>query len=220
MAATTTTPVDFTMMYATHDAFRRDVARLRAAAAAGAGATPPVRAGWEMFKAQLLLHHRVEDDYLWPALRQAVEGRDDEGRGDDIALVADMVAEHALLDPLLAAIDEALADGSPEASASLAYLADALATTLGDHLTHEEERALPLIASDLPREGWRAFVGQMRRQQGVKGAAAYVPWVVDGWPADQRHRFLAVLPPPVRLVNRLVWERRHRRRNLWGGLTG
>jgi hypothetical protein len=39
-------PIDFTLMYATHDAFRRDVGRLMAASAAGKSATPPVQAGW------------------------------------------------------------------------------------------------------------------------------------------------------------------------------
>ena len=53
--------IDFTMMYVTHDAFRRDLGRPKAAATAGTAQAPGVRAGWENFKAQLLLHHSVED---------------------------------------------------------------------------------------------------------------------------------------------------------------
>ena len=67
--------IDFTMMYVTHDAFRRDLGRFTAASAAGTAHAPGVRAGWENFKAQLLLHHSVEDTHLWPRVRRATAGR-------------------------------------------------------------------------------------------------------------------------------------------------
>jgi len=54
------------------------------------------------FKTQLLLHHDVEDAHLWPRLRLVVAER-----RRDLTLVDEMEAEHARLDPLLAAIDEA-----------------------------------------------------------------------------------------------------------------
>ncbi|MCW2916663.1 MAG: Hemerythrin cation binding protein, partial [Actinomycetia bacterium] len=38
--------VDFTMMYAAHDAFQRDLRRLTAVVGAGRTADPAVRAGW------------------------------------------------------------------------------------------------------------------------------------------------------------------------------
>jgi hypothetical protein len=38
--------VDFTLMYAVHDAFHRDLRRLTAAVEAGQTADPAVRAGW------------------------------------------------------------------------------------------------------------------------------------------------------------------------------
>jgi hypothetical protein len=45
--------VDFTLMYASHDAFTRDLQRLAAAAGAGQTADPAVKAGWAMFTKQL-----------------------------------------------------------------------------------------------------------------------------------------------------------------------
>jgi hypothetical protein len=54
------------MMYVTHDAFRRDLGRFTAAAAAGTAHATGVRAGWQNVKAQLLLHHSVEDTHLAP----------------------------------------------------------------------------------------------------------------------------------------------------------
>jgi hypothetical protein len=56
----------------------------------------------------------------------------------------------------------------------------------------------------------------MRTAQGVKGAAVYVPWIIDGVPGAERDRFLGSMPAPVKVLNGLLWERGYRRRNLWG----
>jgi iron-sulfur cluster repair protein YtfE (RIC family) len=198
--------IDFTMMYVTHDAFRRDLARFRAASAAGTAHTSGVRTGWENFKAQLLLHHSVEDTELWPRVRRAAAGRP-----AGLALLDEMEAEHAQIDPLLAAVDGALA-GSGQ---GLVTHAAALASALEWHLKHEEDAVLPLIQSVCTPGDWRAFASEMRRRQGVKGAAIYVPWILDGTAPGGRQRFLAALPAPVRIISRLVWEPRYRQRGLW-----
>ena len=83
------------------------------------------------------------------------------------------------------------------------------------HLEHEEDDALPLIQSVLTPADWAAFARQMRRRQGITGAAVYVPWVLDGAPRAEQQQFLAALPAPVRVIARLVWEPRYRKRNLW-----
>jgi len=198
--------IDFTMMYATHDAFRSDLDRLAAAVAAGKASTPRVRAGWENFETQLLIHHSVEDSHLWPPLRRAVAGRP-----GDLALLDQIQAEHAQIDPLLAAVDDALSGngGNP------AWPVRDLSAALARHLTHEEQAALPLIQSVLTPADWRAFAGQMRRRQGIKGAAVYVPWVLDGTSRSRQRDFLAQLPNPVRLISRLLWQPRYQQRNLW-----
>jgi Hemerythrin HHE cation binding domain len=164
------------------------------------------RAGWENFKAQLLLHHSVEDTDLWPRVRRAAAGQP-----AGLALLEEMAAEHAQIDPLLAAVDGALAGSASNLAAHAAGLASALEW----HLKHEEDAALPLIQSVCTPADWRAFAGAMRRRQGVRGAAIYVPWILDGTAPDQQRRFLAALPAPVRLISRLLWEPRYRRRGLW-----
>ena len=198
--------IDFTMMYVTHDAFRRDLGRFTAASAAGTAHAPGVRAGWENFKAQLLLHHSVEDTHLWPRVRRATAGRP-----AGLALLDEMEAEHAQIDPLLAAVDDALAGAASNLAGHVAELASALEW----HLRHEEEAALPLIQSVCTPADWRAFAGAMRRRQGIKGAAIYVPWILDGSAPDGQRRFLAALPAPVRVISRLLWEPRYRRQGLW-----
>lgn len=198
--------IDFTMMYVTHDAFRRDLRRLKTAATAGRAQAPGVRAGWENFKAQLLLHHSVEDSDLWPRVRRAAAGRP-----PGLALLAEMAAEHAQVDPLLAAVDDALAHSPGNLAPAVAGLASALEW----HLKHEEDAALPLIQSVCTPADWRAFAGAMRRRQGIKGAARYVPWILDGIAPEGQRRFLTALPAPVRVISRILWESRYRQRGLW-----
>jgi len=198
--------IDFTMMYATHAAFRRDLDRLIAAADAGVTGSPTVRAGWENFKFQIHLHHTVEDTYLWPLVARKVAGRP-----RDLALSKEMEAEHSQLDPLIAKVDRALAAQTPD----LPEFARNLSAAIGGHLSHEEDAALPLMQSVLTQADWRGFRSAMTRAQGIKGGAVYIPWVMDDRPPAARQEFLAQLPPPARLINRLVWERRYQQRNLW-----
>ena len=203
--------IDFTMMYATHDAFRRDLGRFTAAAAAGMADAAGVRAGWENFKSQLLLHHSVEDTHLWPRVRRAAAGLP-----HGLVLLDEMEAEHAQIDPLLAAVDHALASSAGSLAAHVGEMASALQW----HLKHEEEAALPLIQSVCTLADWHAFAAEMRRRQGVKGAAVYVPWILDGTTADASRQFLAALPPPVRMISKFLWEPRYRRRGLWNASGG
>ncbi|MEU4344411.1 hemerythrin domain-containing protein [Nocardia sp. NPDC023852] len=198
--------IDFTIMYATHDAFRRDLTRLATAAAAGRADAPGVHAGWANFTRQLHVHHTVEDAALWPPVLARLTDRP-----ADTALMADMEAEHASLDPALHAVDKALRTQS----ADLAEHVHTLTRILTDHMAHEETAALPLVDDVLTPKDWNAFRGAMARKQGPSGAAAYVPWVLDSTTSEQRRHFLAAMPGPVAAINKLFWESRYRNRELW-----
>ncbi|HMH35821.1 MAG TPA: hemerythrin domain-containing protein [Streptosporangiaceae bacterium] len=92
-------PADAGFMRALHAALRRDLSRLRDAAAqldGSAGAPPAVLAGWDAFRAQLDNHHWAEDDDLWPVLRGELS---DAG---DLASVDAMVEEHRHIPAALA----------------------------------------------------------------------------------------------------------------------
>jgi iron-sulfur cluster repair protein YtfE (RIC family) len=198
--------INFTEMYVTHDGFSRDLERLVAAAAAGRTDSPQVREGWENFKRQLHVHHTVEDAWLWPNLTRKVAGRP-----EDLKLLADMEAEHAVLDPLLEAVDEGMRTSAPD----LVEKVEELRTVLGKHLKHEEEDALPLIQEVLTPKEWKGFRGAMARKQKLGGASWWIPWITDGMTPDDSQKFLARMPPPLRLLNKLSWESRYRNRNLW-----
>ncbi|HEY5836546.1 hemerythrin domain-containing protein [Streptomyces sp.] len=198
--------INFTEMYVTHDGFRRDLERLAAAAAAGKTDSPHVREGWETFKKQLHVHHTVEDAWLWPRLKERVADRP-----DDLALLEAMEAEHSVLDPQLDGVDEALATGSPDLLAKV----QELTAVLDKHLAHEEAEALPLIQSVMTPKEWRGFSGAMARKQRLSGAAEWIPWITDGMSASDSQKWLARMPPPLRLMNKLSWQARYRNRNLW-----
>jgi len=197
--------VDFTLMYAAHDAFRRDLRCLAAAVEAGQTADPAVRTSWATFKNQLRVHHTAEDTSLWLPLRQKVT------RPEEAAVLDAMEAEHARIDPLLSQVDASLAaDG-----AGLAGNAQALAATLAAHMEHEEDQALPLIESHLGPAGWAAFRKAVGKSQGLRGGAEFFPWMLDGAPADTSKRVLSMLPAPARLLYRAVWRPGYARTPRW-----
>ena len=202
--------VDFTLMYAVHDAFDRDLRCLTAAVEAGRTADPAVRAGWATFKHQLHVHHTAEDTSLWPPLRQKAT------RPDETAVLDAMEAEHARIDPLLSQVDASLA---APGHAGLPSDAGALAQTLAAHMKHEEDQALPLVEAHLGPNGWAAFRKATGKIQGLRGGAEFFPWMLDGASADTSKKVLGTLPPPARLLYRAVWRPRYARTPRWDTTT-
>jgi hypothetical protein len=195
--------VDFTMMYIAHDAFSRDLARLLAAADAGQALSPAAVATWQSLSMQLHTHHTAEDTSLWPRLHQLVQDPSER------RILEDMEHEHAALDPRLAQIDAAIAARNEVALVGELTI---LGTCLPEHMRHEEEAALPLLERRLGQAGWDAFGAQIRSQQGgLRGAANYLPWVLDDANPAYASKLLGFLPAPARLIYRTIWEPRYRK---------
>jgi hypothetical protein len=193
--------VDFTLMYIAHDAFNRDLARLLAAADAAEALSPAAGTTWQSFSRQLHTHHAAEDASLWPRLRAASDPAESR-------ILDDMEREHAALDPRLGRVDAAIAARD---EAVLAEELRALGTSLPEHMRHEEGSALPLLERRLGQAGWDAFGREIRsRQGGLKGAAEYLPWVLDGADPAYAATLLRVLPAPARLLYRTIWAPRYR----------
>jgi hypothetical protein len=179
--------LDLTMMLATHDALRRDLARVT---------TLEVRnEGWTVFEQMLRMHHTAEDDLLWPVIRDAVRGQP-----DDLALLDAMEEEHAAIEPILETLDDALVRGKPDSASKLA-----LETHLLEHLNHEERDALALVDRTLTPEQWMA-VGQSMAQRVGPDMPRYLPWLLDGADDDTTARVLAPIPPPVRQAYADEWR--------------
>jgi iron-sulfur cluster repair protein YtfE (RIC family) len=205
--------LDMTMMYAAHDAFRRELGRL--ARITARGADDPQRilstaAGWEMFKTYLRLHHTSEDQGLWPTMLPALASQQ-----DDIAMLEALEAEHQAIDPMLGAIDEALADRDA-GPRRLGELLDTLSSRVSQHLSHEEREGLPLIDRTLSEEQWQ-FFSELHRKRMSAHVTRYLPWLLDSVPEDQAAAILALLPEPVRLAYQNEWQVAYGQLELWGG---
>jgi hemerythrin HHE cation binding domain-containing protein len=189
---------DLGVMLAAHRAFRRDVTTLARAASRDTLRDPvrrvTVGTGWEVFRRQLLLHHQAEDAGVWPVLRTRLAGR-----ADDLAVLDEMAAEHSLIDPLVATVDQALGDER----LPLGDVIGELASTLGGHLDHEERDALPLIGATLTDAEW---LGLMASLQPAPELSELVPWLVDGLTADDAADVLAMFPPALAQRYRGEWK--------------
>ncbi|WP_084963218.1 hemerythrin domain-containing protein [Thermoactinospora rubra] len=208
----TNSRLDMTMMFAVHDALRRELTHL-ARITSRTGDDPrrllAAAVGWELFKGYLHVHHTSEDDKLWPAMRRAVAGRP-----DDLALLDAMEAEHAVIDPLLAAIDAAVADAD-SGHERLGGLVDQLTTDLTGHLKHEETDALPLIGATLGEREWTEF-GQEHSRRVGPDARGYLPWVLDGMDEERRAAILGRFPEHLRETYARDWRPAFEQISRWG----
>jgi len=189
---------DLGVMLAAHRAFRRDVTTLARAASRDTLRDPvrrvTVGTGWEVFRRQLLLHHQAEDAGVWPVLRTRLAGS-----AAALSVLDEMVAEHSLIDPLLATVDQALDDEQ----LPLGDVIGELASTLRGHLDHEERDALPLIGATLTAAEW---LGVMASLQPAPDLSELVPWLVDGLPTNDAADVLAMFPPALAQRYRGEWK--------------
>jgi hemerythrin-like domain-containing protein len=203
-------PVDMTMMYVMHHAFRRDLQ----AFATAAGSTPAsdrrawkaMAQRWETFSAALHHHHSGEDAGVWPTL---MERADAEGR----ATLEAMEAEHSEIDPIL----EACAAGlkrlaehpDDDARAALAVRLVAARERLAEHLKHEETEAIPLIQALLTQEEWeRIEKEQFTDDLGLRDILPLVPWALHEVPAPVRRGLFA---QPGGRMHKAMWLLTRRR---------
>ncbi|GAA0538267.1 hemerythrin domain-containing protein [Paractinoplanes ferrugineus] len=196
--------IDLTAMMAAHDAFRRDLVSL-ATTASKSNLSDPVQQlaifnGWGVFKRQLLQHHRSEDSFLWPPLREKLRGS-----VSGMSTLDAMEAEHELIDPLLAGVDAAFE--KPEVTeAMLADVIDELVTKLTFHLGHEEKDTLPMIGEYMTQQEWAQVTNNIRAAGNVKDAVEMVPWIVDGLPPERKAKVIGTYPPIVAQKFEAEWK--------------
>jgi len=198
---------DVGFMRALHAALRRDLSRLRDAAAqldSSAGAPSTVLAGWDAFRAQLDNHHSAEDDDLWPVLRQELS---DPG---ELASVDAMVEEHRHIPAALAGVDAALRGGG-----QLAAPVELLSSVVLDHLAHEEREVVPLIEQHLTRAQWRAFLRTERGRRSPRERPEFLTWILDAAGEQDAAAVLTEMPPSARLVYRRVLRPRYDAQHRW-----
>lgn len=201
----------FVAMSAAHEAFRRDLEAM-AEVATSANLRDPARhasimSGWQVFKNQLLIHHKHEDDFLWPRMRERLARSE-----SAISTLDEMEAEHELIDPLLAAVEGAF--DSPDGQ-DVAGMIDELGTELSSHLGHEEREAMPMITESITDREWRQVVSAIRKATPISSAAEFMPWLTDQMSETETKRILSILPAPARLIYRRIWKPRYDQVSHW-----
>jgi iron-sulfur cluster repair protein YtfE (RIC family) len=211
-------PVDMIGMFLMHFAFRRDLARFVPAVAGtpvGERATwVALRDRWARFAHVLHGHHSLEDAELWPRLQAAVTAAAD---AEAQEVLDAMAAEHAEIDPLLTGVadglDRMIAAPSLDARAALAVRMVAARDSLGRHMAHEEQSALPLVQRHLTPQDWAAM--EAASPKGKPGELAFiVPWVLHEMPTHAMPRVRAFGGPVLIGLGRLFrrsFERKERR---------
>ncbi len=147
------------MMFVAHNAFRRELARMQAAAAHAAIRT----------RAPLTVHHTAEDRLLCPPMHAELGDRN-----RSVRLLETMADEHARLDPLMDQISAVLPQGSPaRLEALFGELADALTGRPGVRRVHMGCLGLVRIRRDglLGRQSQR----QVCTRCGAIGEVSSVP---------------------------------------------
>ncbi|MHC0432253.1 hemerythrin domain-containing protein [Streptomyces sp. O3] len=207
---------DMTMMFAIHGALRRELERI-ARVTVRVDEDPrhvlSTAVGWELFKKFLTIHHTSEDVTVWPVMQRALAGRPDE-----LALLDAMEAEHAVIDPLLADIDAALADRESGLE-RLGGLTDALHAKLNGHLDHEERDALQLMDLTMTAEEWAAFGLEQRTRVG-DDSRRYLPWLLDDMDVAKLAGILRNIPDALKSAYETEWRAAYEALDLWGAKAG
>lgn len=195
-------PVDVKMMYVMHHAFRRDLVMFAAASAATPAGDADTWAAlaerWRVFSTILHHHHSGEDAGLWPRLMQEASPEEQE-------TLDAMEAEHAQIDPILAAcangFERVTSATDPAAAAFLAEQLAAARDTLLAHMGHEETEAMALVQKHLTQQDWDRVVEEnFDKNMPTKLLLAAVPWIAHELPPYARDELLAEAGTPMKLL--------------------
>ncbi|MFJ9025231.1 hemerythrin domain-containing protein [Streptomyces sp. NPDC102259] len=194
-------------MIVVHRIFRRESALLprlvRAVPDGGTARATKVAQHLREYLAGLHSHHSLEDELVWPLLRD---------RAVDDELVGRMEEQHRRIDESLVAVTEWIPAWEQAADhiagEELALALDEHRTALLEHLDDEERLVLPLIAEHLTVAEWD-LVGRrgLERIPKDKLLLALGAILEEATPPERAY-FLGRAP----LVGRLLWKAVGRRR--------
>jgi DUF438 domain-containing protein len=151
-------------------------------------------------------HHHGEDLLLWDRLEQ---------RTPSCAVhVAQMREQHAQVAARLQVVETAVPTWIASASATdrdaVADAVDDVLRTLERHLGAEETVILPIVATSLTQKEW-GELGAHGRASTPRGRMWFQLGSMLATAGPYRDVLWNELPPPVRLLYRMVGERRYRR---------
>ncbi|WP_327633431.1 hemerythrin domain-containing protein [Kribbella sp. NBC_00482] len=192
-----------------HRVIRRGFEQARAhVLAAGAESRAAVVATYVDFQLDgLHAHHSTEDEVLWPRLLERAEL--------SAALIHRMEQQHvAVHDAVESARDALAAWRTRPTGVGAERLGEALETVsarLAEHLAEEERDVVPLIATHIAQAEWdRLGKTAFSKFKPDQRFTAMGELLATASP-EEAARMLAGLPAPVRVIWRLVGQRRYQR---------
>lgn len=157
----------------------------------------------EFVAAALHHHHAAEDDLIWPKLHARAPGS-----ADDIARmerahhgIAEAYARvRTLLAPWVSSADVCLGE-------ELAEAVEGLSAQVDEHLADEERNIVPLINEHIAPDEWQKCIARAAEfisRKNLRLGLVLGGLVLDASTADEAQQILANVPPPKRLLLRLL----------------
>ena len=155
----------------------------------------------------LHMHHTTEDDLIWPKLLDRA--------GLDAPLVERMEQQHQQIDVSVTEVRAAMSAWRSEptsaTSSALADHIDEFLLVMEGHLDEEEQVVVPIIDRHLTEAEWQ--------EVGERGFEKFTPaqrWIAMGQlvevaTPEEAAMFFGELPPPVKVLWRLIGKRKYRR---------
>jgi hemerythrin-like domain-containing protein len=203
----TTTP-DLTTYHAVHTALRRGTHALAVAAAdldlADRRRAQAFARYWKGFAGEVLAHHTIEDDVMFPALIERAPVAAE--------LISRTDADHERLDQLMTAVAaDALELAAGRIAPALASELRELASLMDAHLDFEDAEILPGFERHFTAEEYAELDDQAAKALGLSKQAAFtVPFIASMLDPDVRDRVFGDAPAAFRLLYRAT-RRSHAR---------
>ncbi len=198
-------------MVVIHQALRREFTLLPALVAAvpdnGAVRARVIGEHLTLVLGMLHDHHEAEDELIWPLLRQRVPLRKE--------MIDVMEQQHQAVANAVHAIHAGLPAWSARGSAAdrdrIATDLRHLDAALTEHLDLEEKEVLPLIHEHLTVPEWLApqHYAAEHGPKSLSGKLTIAGLILEDATPPQRGWFMSMLPPPARVLWRLIGARRY-----------
>ena len=211
MAVQTVSGPDTQEMVIVHRVFRREFGlapRLVAQVPAGDVARAGVVAAHLTEMCSMLHHHHSgEDALVWPRLQERADLATD--------LVERMEEQHGRVGALLHRVDDLLPRWAASADSGvrdeLSDVLEDVSAALDEHLAEEEREVLPLVEQHMTAEEW-AEIGERAMASITKPRLlVLLGHILEETSPEERKAFLAHIPPPARVLYRLVGQRKYAR---------
>jgi Hemerythrin HHE cation binding domain len=117
----------------------------------------------------------------------------------------------ALLDQVAARATAWAADPSAENREAFAALQDEISSTLDAHLGQEEDEILPVAQTSMTEKEWEEVGDTGMASVPKNRLLVQLGYILEDQTPDERKEFMTRVPPPARLLYKLIGRRKYER---------